>query len=208
VKKPSKKRCMKAMVVKAELTVQKVGTIQICAPLGVIADPKTGVLKTPVDLRLLGRPVFTPTVVPCKLINHGLQKACLLVQKRVHSGCEYSVASKVDLDIPIFAMHDVPHILPGDEVQEKAEVESIDIRGIRDPNSQDCEERTILIITVVYKVHVIFSREESICVPEHCKKKEDDCCIDDEDCPDTTINKNNIKIIVNPWHHSSQEYSW
>jgi hypothetical protein len=204
VGKSKKKRSVKALVVKAELTVQKVGTIQICAPLGVIVDSKTGELRTPVELKLLGQPVFTPTVVSCKLINNGLQKACLVVQKLCRSGCEFSVSSKVDLDIPIFGMHDIPHIQPGDQVQEKAEVELIDIRGIRDPNSKDCGEKVILIIKVIYKVDVTIAREETICIPEHCEGKGDDCCIQEEDFQDTIINKNDIKIIVNPFQRGSR----
>ncbi len=194
-----KKRFVKALVVKAEQTIQKVGTIQICSPLGVQVDSRTGELKTPVELKLLGQPVFTPTVVPCKLINHGLQKACLVIQQARHAGCDFAVSSKVSLDIPIFAMHDIPHLQPGDQVQEKAVVESIDIRGIRNPNSVECDATNILIIRIVYKVEICIASEETICLPEHCHEKDDDCCIQEGDFQDTIINKNDIKIIVNPF---------
>lgn len=194
-----KKRFVKALVVKGEQTIQKAGIIQLCAPLGVQVDSKTGELKTPVELKLLGQPVFTPTAISCKLINHGLQKACLVVQQTRHAGCDFSVSSKLNLDIPIFSMHDILHLQPGDQVQEKAEVESIDIRGIRNPNSTECGEAAILIIRIVYKVEVCIAREETICLPEHCDRDGDECCIQEGDFQDAIINKNEIKIIVNPF---------
>lgn len=194
-----KKRCFKALVVKAEQTLQKVGTLQICAPLGVQIDSKTGELITPVELKLLGKPVFTPTVVPCKLINHGLQKACLIVEQPRNSGCGYGIVAKLNLDVPIFAMHEIPGLQPGDAVQEKAEVESIDIRGIRNPSSPECGDTDLLIIKIVYKVEVCITREETVCLPEHGHKKDDEYCIQEGDSEDTIINKNDIKIIVNPF---------
>lgn len=203
--KPKKKRSVKALVVKAERTVQKVGAIQVCAPVGVNIDSKTGELLTPVELKLLGEPVFTPTVVPCKLINHGLQKACLIVKRARPSNCDYVVTSKVDLDIPIFGMHDIPDIQPGDHVQEKAEVESIDIRGIRDPNANECGAGKILIIKIVYKVEVCVAREETICISDHCPGKNEECGIQEGGFQDI-VNKNNINIVVNPFQPGSKKF--
>ena len=203
--KEKNKRCMKALVVKAQLTVQKIGAIQIAAPLGIEINDKTGELKTPVELKLFDQPVFSPTIVPCKLINHGLQKASLVVHKTGLADCNFAVASKLDLDIPIFGMHDIPHIQPGDHVHEKAEVESIDIRGIRDPNDKGCGEKSILLIKIIYKVDVTISREETICIPKHCEHVDDDCCIQEGDFQDTIINKNDIKIIVNPFQGGSKK---
>ncbi len=206
--KVKKKRTIKALVVKAERVVQKVGEIQIASPLGVKVNHMTGELETPVELKLIDKPVFTPTVVCDKLINQGLQKACLVVQKTGRADCVFSVSSKINLDIPIFSMHDIPDIKSGDHVQEKAEVESIDIRGIRDPNYRGCEQKDILIIRVVYKVKVIIAREEVITVPEHCEGEYDGCCIEEADAQDTIINKNNINVVVNPFKSSSKKYSW
>lgn len=204
--KSKKKRLVKALVVKAEKTIQKVGSIQICAPMGVRIDPKTGELKTSVELKLLGLPVFTPTVLSCKLINHGLQKACLVVQKSRRSSCDFSVLAKVDLDIPIFSMHDIAHIQPGDQVQEQAEVESIDIRGIRDPKSQGCGDQTQLIIKVIYKVKVTIVREETVCIPEHCDHKGRQCSIKETGFDETFVNENNINIVVSPFWQGSQKF--
>ncbi|HBG00976.1 MAG TPA: hypothetical protein DDW87_05320 [Firmicutes bacterium] len=197
-------RLIKALVIKAELTVQKVGTIEVAAPLGVEVDHRTGELETPVELELIGLPVFTPTIVPCKLINHGLQKACLVVRQRGCAPCQLSVSSSLDLNIPIYGMHDVPHIKSGDHVQELAQVESIDIRGIRDPSSHGCERRDILIVRVVYRVKVIIAREELVSIPERCDRGQERCWIQDVDSRDTILNENNINIIVNPFHSPSK----
>ncbi|HKM42883.1 MAG TPA: hypothetical protein VJZ70_02720 [Limnochordia bacterium] len=201
--KEKKKRLVKALVVKADLNVQKTGRIQVAAPLGVRVDPNTGEVETPLELKLLGQPVFTPTIVPDKLINHGLQKACLLVH-RPGGDCKLSISSKTNLDIPIYGMHDIPCIQAGDHIQETAEVESIDIRGIKDPGYQGCETKNMLIITVVYKIKVVIAREELIRIPKHCDHTDEDCCIQEAKDQDTIINKNDIKIIVNPPQHSSR----
>lgn len=200
--KKKEKRLVKALVVKAQLEVQKTGRIQIPAPLGIRVNSKTGEVETPLELKLLGKPVFTPTIVPDKLINHGLQKACLLVQKP-GGDCKLSLSSKSHLDIPIYGMHDIPCILPGDHVKETAEVESIDIRGIADPSHQGCETKNMLIITVVYKIKVIIAREECIRIPKDCEYTDEDCHIEEDDSDDAIINRNDIKIIVNPQQHSS-----
>lgn len=198
VRKDYKERKIKALVVKADLTVQKIGEIQITAPIGVEVDYSTGELKTPVELRLIDQPVFTATIVPDKLINHGQQKAYLVVKKSGSTDCKYSVSSKLDLDIPIFGMHDIPDIKQGDHIKEVAEVESIDIRGIRDPIHKECGNMSILLIKVVYKLKVTIAREETISVPKHCKQHKDDCCFQETDDQNTIINENNIKIIVDP----------
>lgn len=200
-----KKHRIKALVIKAELTVQKVGTIQVMAPLGVKVNNQTGELETPVELKLIGLPVFTPTVVADKLINHGLQKACLVVQKKA-GDCSFSVSSTVDLDIPIHSMHDIPDIQSGDHVQEIATVESIDIRGIKEPNFKGCGEKHILIIQVTYKIKVVIAREEIIKIPRRCEQDNDDCCIQEAEFQDTVINKNNINVIVRPCQNSRRTF--
>lgn len=200
--KVKKKRTIKALVVKAEQTVQKVGEIQISAPLGVKVNHTTGKLETPVELKLIDLPVFTPTVICDKLINHGLQKACLIVQKAGRADCVLAVSAKINLDIPISSMHDIPDIKEGDHVQEKAEVESIDIRGFRDPNYHGCEQKDILIIKVVYKVKVVIAREELVTLPKDCEDEYDTCWLDEDEAQDTIINKNNINVIVNPFRRS------
>ena len=201
--KGKKKRCIKALVVKAELTVEKTGRIEVAAPLGVRVCGKTGQLETPLELKLLGEPVFTPTIVPNKLIDHGLQKACLVLH-RPSGDCSLSVASATNLDIPIYGTHEVPCIEVGDRVREKAEVESIDIRGIREPGYQGCETKNRLIITVLYKVKIVVLREEVVCIPKHCDYTDEDCSIQEVDSEDTIINRNDIKIIVNPPQHSNR----
>lgn len=198
MKQHDKKRKIKALVVIAELTVQKVGEIQVAASLGVKINHQTGELETPVELKLIGQPVFTATIVPCKLINHGLQKACLVVRNARNKDCNLSVSSKKELDIPIYGMHDIPNIEPGDHIQEAAKVESIDIRGIREPGYKGCGNKSILIIKVVYKIKVTIAREEIISIPKYCEQDEDDCCINELDDQYTIVNKNNIKVIVNP----------
>ena len=195
--KKKEKRLVKALVVKAELEVQKTGKLQIAAPLGVRVNSATGEIQTPLELELLGEPVFTPTIVPNKLLNHGLQKACLVVRKP-GGDCKLALSSKTKLDIPIYGMHDIPCLEPGDHIQERAKVESIDLRGIKDPDFQGCETRYVLLITVVYKVKVIIARERLVPIPKDWEHKGDDCCIPEDDYPDEIINKNEIKIIVNP----------
>lgn len=203
--KAEKCRSIKALVVEAELTVQKIGTIQVAAPLGVKVDHRTGELETPVELKLVGQPVFTPTIIPGKIINHGLQKACLVVKEHGSGPCRLSARSTLKLDIPIDGMHDVPHIKPGDHAQEQAEVESIDIRGIRDPNHQGCGEKNILMIKVVYQVKIVICREETISVPEHCHRDSDRCWIQETGPEDAILNKNDINIIVRPFQRSNRK---
>lgn len=203
--KVDKKQRVKALVVKAILTVQKLGTIQVAAPLGVRVNHQTGKLETPVDLKLIGKPVFTATVVPHKLINQGIQHASLGIKKSHHGNCRLDLPSKLNLEIPIYSMHDVPKILPGDHVQEKAEVESIDIRGIKDPNYYGCESKAILIINVVYRVKVTILREEVITIPKPCEQSKYDYYAHADELEDTIINENNINVIVNP-HHVYDDY--
>ncbi len=196
--KVEKKRRIKALVGKAILNVQKVGTIQITAPLGVKIDNQTGEVKTPLELKLIDAPQFTPTIVPDKLINHGLQKACLVIKKSSDKDCALALSAKINLDIPIFSMHNVPKLKPGDHIQEKAEVESIDIRGILAPNYHKCEKKNLLLISVVYKVKITIASEEIIRIPHHCNWTTASEFSRDYDEEDLILNKNKINLVIQP----------
>ena len=194
--KAKEKRVIKALVIIADPTVQKVGMIQIPAPLGVKVDGRTGELETPVELKLIGEPVFTPSIVCGKLINHGLQKARLIVKKTRSTSCSYAIASTHDLDIPINGVHPVCKIEPGDHVKETATVETIEIRGFRHPNQQECDGQYVLNIQVFYKVRIVVAREESICIPVDCDWKHQPCSLQEADFDDVFLNENEINIVV------------
>ncbi|MHB1393281.1 MAG: DUF3794 domain-containing protein [Clostridia bacterium] len=101
---------VKVLKVICQKNIQEFGDLTIVAPVGLILDPVTGLLNSPVTLELAGTPQLrTVTVLPDKIINQGVVPVSLLVD---------GVVSIQSLEIPFQAVIECPGAMPGDIVQK------------------------------------------------------------------------------------------
>ena len=158
---------VKASVVIAEKTVDKVGDLIISAPIGVDIDKNTGELTAPVRIEALEKPVLKPKILCDLLINQGFLKARLIVEDNDPEPCpDVRKGIIKTVIIPIQSVIDIKGIRPSDHVQEHVKIRSLSVFAIPDLGPNGVVGKKIkLILKVILKVKIVVSREEIICVP-------------------------------------------
>lgn len=157
--KPKRKLTLKALVVVAEDSFQKIGDVEVTAPPGVGIDPHTGKATIPMHLEPIGAPVFKPVVLQDKLVNEGFLRVRLIVDDLDPHRCpDVRKETPMQFVIPFQSIRDMEGICPGDLVQEHAEIEGLLISvtpSICDPNGTTVQ----LTLKAILKVDVVVSRE-------------------------------------------------
>lgn len=151
---------IKTLVVIARETVQKVGDLEITAPIGVGIDIETGKLTVPVRLKVVGEPVLQPKILENKLINEGFIPAKLIVEKDDNPCCDVGKELIQKVFIPFQLVQEIIGIKPGDDIQEEVKVESASVMGVPVVNPCEVAGSTVkLILKVILKVKIVISRE-------------------------------------------------
>lgn len=160
---------IKTLVVIAKKTVQKVGDLEITAPVGVGIDNITGNLTAPVRLEISGEPVLKPRILKDKLINEGYVPARLIVEDNDPAPCPDIRKGFVQrVFVPFQSVLEIEGIRPGDDIQEKIKVKSTSVMGFPDFSTHGLAGTKVkLILKVILKVKIIISRECIIAVPLH-----------------------------------------
>lgn len=165
----SSEKKIKTLAVIAKKTVQKVGDLEITAPVGVGIDQTTGNLTAPVRLEILGEPVLKPRIIKNHLINEGFVPAKLIVEDNDPEPCTDIRKGFVQrVFIPFQSVLEFEGIKPGDDIQEKIKVKSTSVMGFPDVRPPGLAGTKVkLILKVILKVKIIISRECIIAVPIH-----------------------------------------
>lgn len=163
--KPDKERLIKASLIIAKEKIQKVGELQITAPIGVGVDQKTGNLTIPVQLEIVGEPVLKAKIIDNKLINEGFVPAKIFTKdSNFYSETVQKFAQQVF--IPFHSIVEIKGIKPSDDVEEKFTVESTSVMGV--PGICDSSlagSVATLFLRVILKVEILISRNCIISIP-------------------------------------------
>ena len=166
---PQRKKAVhiKALVIVAEECVEKIGTFNIKAPIGVGVTP-SGKLTHPIRLEPIGEPVLNPTIIPNKLINEGFVRARLIVDDIDPHPCADARKHVPQLvTVPFQAVHDIPGIEPNDHIQEFAKVETLLVSGTPEVCPPGVSGSVVtLTLKVILRVSIIVARECVLAVPD------------------------------------------
>lgn len=158
---PSHKLNLKALVVVAEDTMQKMGELVIPAPIGVSCDPVTGRISHNVRLEPVGEPVLRPILIKDKVVNEGFVNARLIVENNDPQPCpDVRKTNSSLVVIPFQSIHDIQGICPSDHVQEFAEIEALLVSCTPAPCPTGQTGNLMqLHLKAILNVHIVVARE-------------------------------------------------
>lgn len=162
IRKKTRTKSIRCATVVAKRILHKIGAIDIDAPIGIGINTTTGEPTIPLVLIPLGEPLLTPLVIKDKLINQGHLPVKLVVDDNKSDLCsDVKKGISFRFNIPIQHEARIHGVMPGDCVQEKAQIELLSIWGF--PKSQlnkgACPGAK-LVLKVILKVEVVVLREE------------------------------------------------